>query len=246
MVKRLDTFISWMDSIAVSAIAIATYTIRSTIQETIVNPTITMLLLIAIVVLLSRITEFLIKELVSKSRWLRRIVLGTQFIEGRWIDKVVTDGNVESIALLTITYSNNQFEVNGESLDLMGDKLGAFHTYISVFDNWELKYAYHGVNIRKGDIRIDGYGEYNFVRHEKFPLSFLGFLHDSRHMKQVHVQAEKVYHPTLVAAAQTRDGKRFIIDLFLSSGLLQWQFENNKSSKPRPEADTKKPGCVTK
>ncbi len=211
-----------------AALAIAIYTARSAIEDIVGNPTVTLLLLIVIVVLLGRLAEFFIKELVLRARWLRRIIMGAQFIEGTWIDKVVTDNNIESIALLTIVFENSRFEINGESLDLAGERLGTFRTYISEYENWELRYAYHGMNKRKQDVRIDGYGEYHFVRGDQMPLTFSGFLHDSRHMKQVLVQVEKVYHSELLQAVRTREGKKRIIELFLSDRLLQWQFKNDK------------------
>ena len=236
MVRRIDTFIRWLSSIATSAIAIGTYAVRSSLQSLVQNSPLALFILLVIVVLLSQVADYLIRQGVSKARWIRRYILGRQFVEGYWVDRVIEGGQVESVGLLTIAYDNGQLEINGESLDTEGRRLGTFRTYISEYDNWEFRYAYHGMHKGKSDVRIDGYGEYHFVRGDRIPLAFSGFLHDSRHMKQVLVQAEKVWHPELIAGISSKEGRKRIIELFLADQLLQWQVEKGAQRAPSPDA----------
>ena len=122
---------------------------------------------------------------------------------------------MDSIGILQIVYEGTRYEVFGNNLDLEGNEQGTFRCYASLYDNFVLRYAYDGANVRQLGSRVDGYGEYHFSRNPRGPVSFAGFLSDSYYNSPLILKGRRITNKESILRITEKETRHKIIQLFL-------------------------------
>jgi hypothetical protein len=144
---------------------------------------------------------------VFKFSWLRKWILGgTHFIEGHWIEILLENNKMQSVAILQIVYEfSNQYTIKGESYTLIGEYRGSFVTPNTAYSTEEiaLKYAYAG---KYKESLIAGTGVLTFEADEKskIPTKFSGHLLDNFHFKGATFYGEKIEDVSKIATLRAK------------------------------------------
>ena len=153
-------------------------------------------LVLAGLALLFRTSDALSNVIVEKiplcSRALRRLLSGTEFIEGDW-PLVVIDMEKQLplyFGFLRIGFKNGQPYIRGDDWKIDGEHAHAFHSVQSLYQNHTLQYWYkQGQSLHEPDMR--GYTEIFFfpehVRAERHAGKFL----DPRHTNDIRFYAKR-------------------------------------------------------
>lgn len=162
--------------------------------------------LIPIFYLLSVLLEKSLVWLVFKSAMLRKWILGKHFIEGYWIEVLLENGKMQSVAILQIVYERtNQYTIKGESYTLTGEYRGSFVTPNTTYapEEYALKYSYAG-KLREAVIAGTGALIFAFEEKKTTSQSFSGHLLDNFHFKGATFNGEKINDLSKIASLRAK------------------------------------------
>lgn len=121
--------------------------------------------------------EYLASLMIEHAQFLRRWIMGENFVEGVWVDIVQThtsDDTTFSGGIFEIFFQGGELRVSGSSFDETGRKIGTFNSNFVHYADWSLSFHYHkGVWAAKDT--PDGYSHYHFNPDKPRPDSFDGF-----------------------------------------------------------------------
>ncbi|MGC4038684.1 MAG: hypothetical protein QM764_22160 [Chitinophagaceae bacterium] len=133
--------------------------------------------LVLILVVVFKILEWLIEVLVEKNPVLRKWILGNEYLEGVWCDRTTIDNNY-LFAVLTISFSDGMYFVNGAQYYPDGQEHHSWSTIASKFDNSTMRLLYRSIYFHEGDKKDEymGYSSFTFEKMNlnKFPISYTG------------------------------------------------------------------------
>ena len=150
--------------------------------------------------------------LAFKWTWLRKWILGRHFIEGHWIEVLLENGKMQSVAILQVVYERtNQYTIKGESYTLTGEYRGSFVTPNTNYEEREnaLKYSYSG---KYKESLIAGTGALIFAIGEgqNKPNTFSGHLLDNFHFKGASFHGEKITDLSKIATLRAKKDFLFV------------------------------------
>jgi hypothetical protein len=170
--------------------------------------------LLVIVAIVLFIVDQVFEGLLEKSVTMRRLVAGSEFIEGFWFDISIDRKNrtVHHGSLLTISFENGALIVNGIEFDLNGARLSTFHSTSTAYSDRVLTFAYesHGESFKRA-IKV-GIDQLQF---DNPPQSYSGFYVDFTEAVDFRVQGTRVDARTLEQNNRFRDlpsKQRFIME----------------------------------
>ena len=135
----------------------------------------------AIFALLPTVLEFLVGKLVLNWRWLRRLVLGSTFIEGTWVNTVTSrsdGGEGVNYGVVEIFHQDGELQITGQTFDASAAKIGDFSSKFSSVEALEVTFAYtkdHFDPAHPALSETHGYSCYRFTRKNPQPEAFTGF-----------------------------------------------------------------------
>jgi len=229
MIERLEQAVKWFQAAVVAGIALASESLLKFLHERLHDRVFASVIVLFTAVVVFKSSEFIAEWAIDQSKWLRRRILREHFIEGYWVDKVqgaAAESALDSFAIIKIKCEKGRYEVSGESFDIDGTSLGNFHCYTSSYGNYQLRYAYEGMNSRHPESKVEGYGEYYFTPGKSVPVSFSGFIYDTYHAKRVNLQAKKILGEQFLASIDNPATRQKVIDAFMHGEL------HAPSSKP--------------
>ncbi len=110
------------------------------------------------------ITKFLIGSLFVRSKTLRRILLGKQYVEGTWFDIMRINNKVAEIGFSRISYTHKDIQFWGEDYELEMDQCFPYRADM-VQMNWPtLHYVYTANRSDTEEKGSKGYGELDFQK----------------------------------------------------------------------------------
>jgi hypothetical protein len=107
-------------------------------------------------------------------RWLRRLILANQYVEGTWMDVVRDGDSITHIGVLRITILNGDLHVSGDNYRTNGLLVDSFHSTMLEF-SWPL------VRFVSSSDRIGSAPSYSEVRFDPrngVPTRYKGFFQD--------------------------------------------------------------------
>lgn len=148
------------------------------------------------------ITTYLVREAASSAAtawtWLRRIVLGKQYIEGVWVDVVRAQGQEAWYGLCWIEPSGLSIRYYGCNHNQHGAPIGTFIADLLTFDWPRLSFKYH--NSDDSTVETEGFGEFIFEPgYKERTVCYKGFVID-RNGNTSSVFGRKVVEPSLCQA----------------------------------------------
>jgi hypothetical protein len=143
---------------------------------------------------------------VFRLKRLRKWILGEHFIEGYWVEVLLENNKMQSVAILQIVYErSNQYTIKGESYTLTGEYRGSFVTPNTTYSPEEnaLKYAYAG---KYKESLIAGTGVLSFAIDTKigFAAKFSGQLLDNFHFKGATFYGERIQDLSKIATLRAK------------------------------------------
>lgn len=117
---------------------------------------------------------------IERWRGFRRTILGDNYIEGIWFNKVPTTSPL--YGLLRIEIKDGSVGIDGEQYDRNGALTASWHSEMSKFDGDVLTYAYKATYSKHGQKhQVDGVSQISFAKasHSGVPQSYNGHFHDS-------------------------------------------------------------------
>lgn len=195
MIDDIVKFTQWSKTIITSVIGVLSGILIKSVTIAEGSFGVILIAVFILIIVISKIVEFVINLIISRSTRIRRLLLGQNFIEGYWVEGVIDIAEinrVESLALIKITFVDNRYSVSGESFALDNTLRGSFHSVYSDYKNFCLKYSYEGINSEHTDSKVVGNGELIFTPNDTYPRRLTGNLIDNFHRDRVMVTAEKI------------------------------------------------------
>lgn len=130
---------------------------------------------IAILIMLFKLLEWVIELFVERTIWLRRLILGDEYLEGVWCDKITIDDKF-CYAILTITLDNEMYYINGSQFYIDGTLQHTWNTLASKYDDHIIRFLYHSTYYDNSDDDPYGYCIYCFEKKNlhHFPTTYNG------------------------------------------------------------------------
>jgi hypothetical protein len=179
--KRLDNFIQSVKAFALFAgLYLEKYLEQHLIDDKTQKPVLVIVCaflgLIAVIKVSEKVAEFAIE----RWRGLRRTILGDNYIEGVWFNKVPI--NSPLYGLLRIEIKDSSVRISGEQYDRNGAMTATWHSEMARFDGSILSYAYRATYSQHGqEQEVHGVSQISFAKVSRTgePRSYNGHYHDS-------------------------------------------------------------------
>jgi hypothetical protein len=129
---------------------------------------------------------------IKKWRWLRRLLLGSDDIEGVWVDHVRQGDAILNGAFVSIKYRDGEFAVTGDEWTADGRHVHSFWSEFSKYENNRLRFAFTSTD---GAEKLEGSAAYHFSTHGRRPTGFAGFYVENTTGKTTNIEgirAEKL------------------------------------------------------
>lgn len=171
---------------------------------------------IIVVMLATKGVEALSWIAINNSAYLRKIILGRQFVEGYWVDRLVDTETKEiiSIGIVEISYQDGSLFVNGYGYSRSYDPRGSFKTYVSKYESLTLKYGYESTLPFSSDVKVHGHGQYNFVSGNPYPTRFTGYMQDSHFKNKILLEGQKISDKSVLENIDDDDVRADIVSEF--------------------------------
>lgn len=222
MSNKIEKFLDFIRALTVAVIAAISGVVLDSIIKLLNSKLLAFVTLTLGSIVFFKLIEFAASKIVDSYVPLRRLIVGLEFIEGWWVDLVITpDKNreVDSIGILQIIYEGDHYMaygVNLDATDVKGKELGNFRCYACYYDNLVFQFAYDGANIRKTGSKVDGHGEYRFTRQLGCPVSFSGFLDDSFYHKTLLLKGYKITDKSFIKKINEAETRQKIVEWAIS------------------------------
>ena len=157
-----------------------------------------------------------ISSWIENSKWIRRRILGNNFIEGHWIQNIESESydlmHTVQYSVLKITFEKSSLKVEGLSFELDGSKSTAsFHSDSTEFDGKILRYPFTVESLEfKNKKSIFGKTELHFEKIGKRPQKFFGVVESNVREHPVKVRGEKI-KDNFYVDVYTRRGREKLI-----------------------------------
>lgn len=141
--ERLKRAVSWIQAAVVGGIALSAHMVFDELKEWLKTNVAASVALLVVAALVFKIAEVAAESTIAHSTLLRKLILGSHFIEGHWINTVQDPrehGKVDSIGLMEIIFRDDKYVISGESLALNGEHLGNFKHQASVYSDYDLRF----------------------------------------------------------------------------------------------------------
>jgi len=160
------------------------------------------------------------RTIIKQSSWVRRIIVGDDYIEGIWVDVAEHNGS-KSYGLFIVRYVKNSFHVVGKEFDDQGQVIYDWQSINSSFDGDRLIYLY-STHTRLGHSVADNYGvsSLTFIRSgpNKFPKSATGYFIDAAlNFRKVVTTAEKKSNHVFKTLNNIDETRKFILEWISSN-----------------------------
>lgn len=170
---------------------------------------------IVLFVVLSSI-NWSVTKMVENNEWLRRLILGKHFVEGRWIqriDRESLDDRPPIFSLVYISFDKNVYKISGESFDSNGLFTANFQSQFSDYSQHILKYPFTVSTLEVKDKKIFGTSKLTFSLTDEYPNRYLGLVYSNIREKPVTVIGKKIAKKIIIDL-KTSEGREKLISLF--------------------------------
>ncbi len=165
------------------------------------NPGVSGILSLVVVAVSVVAVNFIASNVFERSKRVRRMLLGRQYIEGTWFDVMRVGGKIEEIGISWVRYEDLEINYCGEDYDLTLNYCSPYEAEMVQLKGQVLMYKYTARRSDNGNLGTQGYGELQFspgrngipikyagsyfVLQGKEKLSFDGFKLDEKHDREL-------------------------------------------------------------
>jgi hypothetical protein len=136
-----------------------------------------------------------ITKIVDNSKHLRKLLLGKDFLEGCWIQKISDESMQDRpviYSLIYISYDDGSYKVTGESFDKEGNFTANFISQFSEYSNNILKYPFTITTLENKEKKVFGTSKLTFSSTNEYPNRYLGIVYSNLGEKPVYIKAKKL------------------------------------------------------
>jgi hypothetical protein len=133
----------------------------------------------AIVILVVLLFQLAMDAAIERSKFIRRLLLGEDFLEGWWVDYAENEAReLVSAALLCIKYRKNELKVQGSVMHKEDHVIGRLTGYPVAYSEKEstIAFSYRIQSAKHSSLIDEGYEELKFDGSESFHDSYNGFV----------------------------------------------------------------------
>jgi len=132
------------------------------------------------------------RYLFESSKWVRRRLLGRQFVEGTWFIEIRLNNELTGFAVSRIEADGTSLRWSGEHYDLEGQILGSVKGKVIEIDWPKIRYSYESDRDDPNNLHREGYGERTFMEQDGPPVGFNGQFIDHLSGEKKRTRAWKV------------------------------------------------------
>jgi hypothetical protein len=160
--------------------------------------------IVVVAILLFIIISFFnwaITKIVGNSKPIRKLLLGKDFLEGCWIQKITDDPMNDRpviYSIVYISYNDGYYKVTGESFDKDGNFTATFHSQFSEYSNHILKYPFTITTLENQEKKVFGTSKLTFSSTNEHPNRYLGIIYSNLREKPVYTKAKKMQEKSIV------------------------------------------------
>lgn len=199
MLKKIENQINICKAVASSIIGtISGFLLKKFLFEKPETDYITLLIIAIIVFFLTAIANYLITSFIEKNKFLRKKILGNDFIEGHWIQKIESESyglmHTVQYSLIKISIEKSHYKVVGTSFQTDGSETTAhFFSQTSDFNGVILSYPFTVESLEYKDSKnIFGHTKLHFSKTGGLPDSYFGIVESNVREKPVKVRGKKI------------------------------------------------------
>ena len=155
--------------IGVAVGVVLTDRLSSWLKEWLTRPGVEVLFSVVVIAISIELVKVFAETLFDHSRFLRRFLLGSEYLEGTWFDIMKVAGKPSEVGLSWFTYDDWELQYSGEDYDLKPQaehaELAMEHRFpytaekIVHLKNNKLLYKFTADRSDRDDLEIAGYGE---------------------------------------------------------------------------------------
>ncbi len=179
--KRLERFIQSVKAFALFAgLYLEKYLEQHLLDDKTRKPVLVTLFAFLGLIAFIKVAEAVAEFAIERWRGLRRTILGDNYIEGVWFNKVPLASPL--YGLLRIEIKESSVRVSGEQYDHNGAMTATWHSEMARFDGSTLAYAYRATYSKHGQqYEVHGVSHISFAKASRTgaPRSYNGHFHDS-------------------------------------------------------------------
>ena len=164
--------------------------------------------------------------LLGNSSIIRRLVLGSRYVEGAWIDAVFHEDELTSVALVSIRPDGDEIRLSGDLYSPSGNSIGLVRTDMVVTQWPVMKYKYTSMRSGAQMPPSQGYCEIQFDEQRRPPSRFYGYYSDLLRPYRCDVVGRRLKKAELLSLL-TREGRMALVVGFV---------EEEEKSRPKPSA----------
>ncbi|WP_283637161.1 hypothetical protein [Aquaticitalea lipolytica] len=154
------------------------------------NTSLLIFLALVLTIIIIGIINYFIESIFENSAWVRKLILGNDYIEGYWYDLTIEkDNSVKWATMLHIFYENGELMVSGSGYYPNGEKVAVFKsTYLNYKDK-TLVFEYKSLTTAVTNFIELGINQLMF---ETPPTTYTGFFIDYTNSLRFIVHGTKV------------------------------------------------------
>ena len=129
---------------------------------------------------------------IDSQRWVRRLIMGSQDIEGYWLDVVYHSDRIISGGLVRYFYEDRTYKVSGRDFDEAGQWFGWWESEISAYEAGRLDYKFRALRPGGGN-DATGHGENHFSSNDReLSRQYDGYYFEGRNDRRFYVHGERL------------------------------------------------------
>lgn len=163
----------------------------------------------AAVLFILSLLQILVDSVTSRSRWLRRILLGHSYIEGYWVDCSRAPNNeIVGAACIYIFYHDDRLEISGTTLKADDGMYACWDVKFATLEHHTLAYAFEShTNRAESPVEL-GYAELKFSHGNSDPTSYSGFFFDTTNKVMITLEGSRVVDASSIQRLEQPDERR--------------------------------------
>lgn len=123
-----------------------------TLSSTVTSKPFLALIFVGVFFVCAKLVEETLMKVINSSTWIRRLLLGKDFIEGWWVESLellhnVTgqpDASTSDFVIAVIRFDDGEYTVEGYWLDISGNFKGSWASSFSTYKDGCLEYIFQG------------------------------------------------------------------------------------------------------
>ena len=142
------------------------------------------------------IFNYVIANIIDKCQWIRKKMLGKDFLEGIWMQKIASRSLTEKpidYHIISILYEKGFYKITGESYNKKGKYIASFQSYSSKYENHILEYPFTVATIENNtEKKIYGTSKLTFSPADRLPDKYIGTVCSNLRKNPIYVIAKKL------------------------------------------------------